>query len=332
MDQTFSFYVQECFQKGFIRLSKNTKKTYRNSMISFIRFLKEKKLKIETMLINEITPEIIEEFLIWLQEKQNNKPSTINVKLAALKSFYSFVYKEKKDLETFNTYTTINNIKKFKEEKTIPDYLTIQEIDSLFSTARTISKKYYVLLLLLYNAALRASEICNLKVKDLFLNNTQYIFVTKGKGNKQRKVPISNEVAKVLKGYLSEYNISDEESPVFLNKNNQPYTRSGIYYILKKIYEETKKKVNDQTMFRHKPHPHIMRHSKAIHMLEAGINIVVIRDFLGHATIETTEIYARISQAKQNEIILENAENKPLNLKRSKREINDLEKWLKNME
>lgn len=112
-----------------------------------------------------------------------------------------------------------------------------------------------------------------------------------GKGNKARVIPISKNVTTILKVYLKSAGIHDVEHHVFVNRNGKPLSRSGVAYILNK-YGQMARAIQPE-LFTTKFHPHILRHSKAMHLLENGVNLIYIRDFLGHSSVTTTEIYAR---------------------------------------
>ena len=104
--------------------------------------------------------------------------------------------------------------------------------------------------------------------------------------------------------------------------------KKGINNILNKNFDLAKKECNDSSMFKVKCHPHIIRHSKAIHLLDCNVDIINIRDFLGHKHISTTEIYARVTDERKEKILLENAIHKPAKAKYTKKEKDDLESWL----
>ena len=116
-----------------------------------------------------------------------------------------------------------------------------------------------------------------------------------GKGNKKRYVPIMGKTSDLLKNYLEENNLLDngkQNHPLFYNSSRHPFTRPGITYILEKNLKKAKE-LNPEILFPSKLKPHMIRHTKAIHLLEAGVNLIYIRDFLGHASVTTTEHYAK---------------------------------------
>ena len=116
-----------------------------------------------------------------------------------------------------------------------------------------------------------------------------------GKGNKKRCVPIMEKTQNLLENYIKENRLwenGNQDHPFFYNSNRHPFTRPGITYILGKYLQQAKKSHPD-TLFPKCLHPHMVRHTKAMHLLEAGVNLIYIRDLLGHVNVTTTEIYLR---------------------------------------
>lgn len=149
-----------------------------------------------------------------------------------------------------------------------------------------------LLLSLMYDSGARVQEICDLRVRDVRLQKPPTVILT-GKGRKTRFVPIMASTANVLTIYFSDNGLSSPDKadqPLFTNHQRGKLTRAGVTYILKKYFDAARQANPDLP---EKISPHILRHSKAMHMLQAGINLIYIRDFLGHVHVETTEIYAK---------------------------------------
>jgi site-specific recombinase XerD len=148
---------------------------------------------------------------------------------------------------------------------------------------------------MLYDTGARVTELINLTVRDVRLDGCPVVKLT-GKGNKVRFVPLMSKTTSLLEGYISENNLNSHEKldfPLFFNRQLHKLTRPGITYILQKYGSENLT-------------PHMLRHTKAMHLLQAGVNLVYIRDLLGHSDIATTEIYAR-ADTEMKRIALENA-------------------------
>ena len=146
----------------------------------------------------------------------------------------------------------------------------------------------------LYDTGARVQELIDLKVCEVRLAPPATITLT-GKGNKKRNVPIMAKTRSLLEGYMAENHLLEngrQQSPLFHNSRYQAFTRPGITYILDKYFKQAELSHTDE-IFPVKLHPHMLRHSKALHLLESGVNLIYIRDFLGHVSVTTTERYLK---------------------------------------
>ena len=151
-----------------------------------------------------------------------------------------------------------------------------------------------------------------------------------GKGNKTRIIPIMPQTINIVKAYINDYGLFNElkiSTPLFFNKKQGKLTRAGISYILNKYIETARKKCPD--LFPNKVSPHIFRHSKAMHLLEGGVNLIYIRDFLGHSSVTTTEIYAKSNPEVKRKAIEQASHNVIPEEKFTKNEKDNLLNWLK---
>lgn len=154
---------------------------------------------------------------------------------------------------------------------------------------------------MLYDSAARVSELCSLSVGDLSFAKPHTVKVL-GKGRKARVIPLSAQVGEILSRYLATARPGAVPTDaLFLNRSGNPLSRAGVAYVLQKCVTAAYR-IHPETL-PPKTHPHIIRHSKAMHLLDAGVNLIYIRDFLGHESVITTEIYARAStEAKRRAI------------------------------
>ena len=146
----------------------------------------------------------------------------------------------------------------------------------------------------LYDTGARVQEIIDLKTGDVRLTKPATITLT-GKGSKKRCVPIIGKTRDLLDNYMNENCLLDngnQNHPLFYNSSRHPFTRPGITYILQKYLKQAKKS-HPEVLFPNSIHPHMVRHTKAMHLLEANVNLIYIRDLLGHVNVTTTEIYMR---------------------------------------
>jgi len=332
-NKDFGQYLSEYFLKYISRqtgYSINTIKSYRDTFTIFLRYLKgELKIKPEKLSFEKMSKKMIEEFMIWLEEDKKYSVSTRNQRLAAIHAFFRYVQIEAP--ENLNLCNCILSIPTKKVAESIIPYLTIDAVKALLEAIDMRTKKGrrdLALIALLYDSAARVQEIADLTVGDIGLSPATVRL--KGKGNKTRIIPIVVQTAKLLGSCLEEYDLLGEESinlPVFSNRNNHKLTRAGITYILSKYVEIARKKT--PKLFRKKVTPHILRHSKAMHLLQANVNLIYIRDFLGHASVITTERYAKADSEIKRKAIEKASSNIVPDKKYSKEEKHELLNWLK---
>jgi integrase/recombinase XerD len=185
------------------------------------------------------------------------------------------------------------------------------------------------ILALMYDTGARVQEIADLKVADIRIKAPATIRLT-GKGNKTRIIPLMPQTMSIVKKYMADYGLLDETkqaNSLFFNKKSEKLTRAGLSYILNKYVDQAK--VTNKELFPEKMSAHVLRHSKAMHLLESGVNLIYIRDFLGHSSVTTTEIYAKSNPEIKRKAI-EGASQKVLPKEKfSTKEKEDLCKWLK---
>lgn len=311
--------------------SENTIKSYRDTFILLFSYADEKHLcpkgRIE---IDIFKKENIISFLDWLESTRNVSVSTRNQRLAALKSFCK--YTSANAIEYLDIFQQILNIKPKKGTSKTVDYLSVDAVSALLKQPDITTKnglRDLALLSLLYESGCRVQELINTKVGDISLSVPATITVT-GKGNKVRIIPLSSNLITIIRKYVIEYQKHDPTQYLFTNKQKAPLTRSGVKYILDKYVSKAKNV--DATLWGNvNVHPHVMRHSKAMHLLESGVNLIYIRDFLGHSSVTTTEIYAKSNPEIKRKFLEEAALNIDSGIdKYSEKEKQDLLEWLKN--
>jgi len=251
--------------------------------------------------MHQINRELILEFIEWL-ENRGNSPVTINHRLAGIKSFINFAQYE--SVENLAYLQPVLSVKSLKTTTRQVDYLTEEQMNNLINLPPTdtfAGLRHRIIMCLLYDTGARVQELCDLKIEDINLGNNPTVKLH-GKGSKIRIVPISKNMNQILEVYISKFfsDIKLKNEYLIKNKNNQQMSRDGIEYIVQKYATILK---NNDPSFPSKVHPHMFRHSKAMHMLAVDIPIVYIRDFLGHEDISTTMIYARADSRKKNEAI-----------------------------
>jgi site-specific recombinase XerD len=306
----FAYYLSLFFSKylpGQKNLRSNTISSYRDTFKLLLVFCQSvKKVKPGAITLKFLTRRLVTDFLEWLERKRKCSISTRNQRLSAIHAFFRYVQAEIPD-NLFEMQQILKIPLKRKPRPLVP-YLTSDELKILFSQPDTRTRKGrrdLMLLILMYDTAARVSEVIDLKVGDIRLSSPAVV-VLNGKGGKVRHVPITGKTKSHLKAYLEEqkrcnWGIADQEIPVFFNQRREKLSRWGISHILKKYVDMAKLDTGFCTSVT--VTPHVLRHSKAMGLLKAGINLIYIRDFLGHVNVVTTEIYARADSEMKRKAI-----------------------------
>lgn len=284
--------------------SKNTIIAYRDGFILFIIFMEQQKIKVDKLTLEKITKEKVVEFLDWLEHERNCSTSTRNARLAAIHSFFQYV--QYQHPENLYEYQKILSIRMKKGEKASINYLSIDGIKLLLQQPDVTTKKgrrNLALLSLMYDTGSRVQELIDLTPCMIRLDKPSTIRIT-GKGKKMRIIPMLEEQVNLLKNYMGEHKLLEPYAgiyPLFCNNRSEKLTRAGVNYILLKY--AAKARLKDSKLIPEKISCHSLRHSKAMHLLEAAVNLIYIRDSLGHVSVTTTEIYARADSVKKREAI-----------------------------
>lgn len=295
-------YFLSKYLPGQRNMSTNTITSYRDTFKLFLIFCETKKKKADRIELTDISRDLIAEYLAWLEEKRECCISTRNQRLAALRSFFHYVSTTAPEM--LLVCQKIFNIPMKKNAKKVMSYFSPEGLHLLLKQPDTMTRqgrRDHALLVLLYDSAARVQELVDLRVRDVRFEDPATITL-QGKGRKSRIVPISSKTASILKQYLTEKcwleNTSTLDFSVFMNSRKFKLSRAGVSHILRK-YVDTARKEN-QGLIPQIVSPHSLRHSKAVHLLRSGVALIYIRDFLGHASITTTEIYVKVdAEAKR---------------------------------
>jgi len=275
--------------------SPNTIYAYRDTFKLLLRFAEtECGIRPERLTIAMIDASLVEKFLDWLGTALGCAISTRNQRLAAIRAFFRYLQREKP--EVMLQCQKILGIDRKTAVKPLINHLPVDAVRHILE-APDISDPYglrdVVLLGLLYETGARVSEIVSLKVMDLRVLPPALVTVL-GKGRKSRQCPLSESMARNIAMYLSLWKLdgADRSScPLFVNHKGEQLTRAGASYVLKKHVNATRQRYLGAIP--RKVSPHMLRHSKAMHLLQAGVNLIYIRDWLGHTSIKTTGVYAK---------------------------------------
>ena len=312
---------------GECNYSMNTKASYSTTFHLLLEFMnKEKNIKPNKIEIEIITKEVIVQFLDWLETNRNVSIQTRNQRLACIKSFYKYVQSNEPDL--FDTCSLILSIKNKKVPNKIISYFSEDEIRIMINYLNNSKDlKKLTMICVLYETGARVSEFINIKLNDLNLSDNASITLY-GKGNKTRVVPISEELVKLINKYLKEIYINYVDDYLFYSNYKKQYERTSINKIIHNFIIILKDKY--PTNFNGSYSPHSFRHTKATHLYNNGTPLLYIKDFLGHSTISSTEIYATLDSKKQREEILKNSKSIKTKNKYSNKKKDNLDNWLKN--
>jgi integrase/recombinase XerD len=273
-------------------LSRHTLLSYRDTFALLLRFLAESRGTDPTALdLEAISPQAVLAFLNHLEQDRHNKTATRNVRLAAIHAFFRYV--------AIHTPERIEQAQRilgipFKRTGSRPiDYLDYDEIGAVLGSVDRTNRegrRDYALLALLFNSGARVQEIVDLGGCDLQLEPPPQVKLV-GKGRKTRICPLWPQTAQVLKQLVSESQLDlRSNAPVFCNRRGERLSRFGIRYLLAKYCQQAVAAC--PSLAGKRLHPHSMRHSCAIYLLKAGVDLPTISHLLGHASINTTNRYA----------------------------------------
>jgi integrase/recombinase XerD len=278
---------------GLRGCSPNTVASYRDAFkLLIVYFRDERSIPPGKLTLDHVEVAAITGFLDWLETSRGNSPSTRNQRLAAISSFCAWLQSE--DPIRMAGYQDIVAIPAKKQIHPDVHHLTVEQTRRLLaqpdrSTRR--GRRDATLLATLYDTAARVQELADLVVRDVRLLPPTMAALT-GKGRKTRHVPLMTNTAAMLASYLAERHLDrpgHDDHPVFFNQHGTKLSRGGIAWIIDKYQARTGDPPLTEVT------PHALRHSKAMHLYEAGVPLPYIRDILGHVDLTTTEIYARAS-------------------------------------
>ncbi len=292
--------------------SRNTIISYQYAFQLLFDFLYEDKgLPPEKVSFSCLSDEYLMEYLAWLENKRGCSPATRNHRRTAISSFAKFALK-KNFSDALRFYTDIKGIPKKKTPKNDDvKYFSKEELAIVLNTPNTkssIGRRDVMMLSFLYASGARAQELCDLTLNDVYFGAATNIRLV-GKGNKARIVTIPENCAAMLKNYLRSRNLdtsreTDLSKHVFSSQTHEHMSISCVEEVVKKYV--SKVKIAHPNLFKRKTYtPHSFRHSIAVHMLECGESLVVIKAFLGHESLSSTAIYASVTPELANKYLRE---------------------------
>lgn len=306
MNMSFSYLVSTFFTSHLAAergLSPNTIASYSDCMRLLVSYTCERfAVEVEAIDIRRLDPDLVLEFLDHIEKKRNNGPVTRNQRLAAIKAFFHFLAKHVPELMLQNE--RLQAIKPKQTDHLPPPSLTIEEVAALIAAPdpKTLcGARDKALLQIMYNTGARVQELADLTVAALHFDNPPAVTLT-GKGRKTRVIPLWQETISVLAHYLQlKKEAGVDSAHVFLNIEDEPLTRFGIGRRLDKYAKIAA--VRCPSLQGRRITPHVFRHTTALHLIESGNDITIVKDWLGHADIKTTSQYVEVSVERKRKAL-----------------------------
>ena len=277
-------------------LTLNTQKSYRDAIRLLFGYVADRHSTDPTRVtVEQLDATLVRAFLVYLESERGNSIASRNQRLAALHSLFRFIGRLVPEL--VDHATQIQAIPLRRTTVSTMAYLEKNEIDAVLAAPNrhhAQGRRDYALLLLLYNTGARASEAVQLTVADLALGSSPSARFF-GKGRKIRTCPLWASTVSVLRELLGTRRGGPAEALVFLNVRGKPMTRFGVHALVSRSVEKASKTL--PTLLDKRISPHSIRHTTAVHLLRAGVDINTIRAWLGHASLETTNRYAEVDLA-----------------------------------
>jgi site-specific recombinase XerD len=313
-------------------LSPNTIKAYRDVFTLLLRFCRDVQgIAPEKLRLAHVDVSLIEVFLDYLATERKSSPRTRNHRLATLHAFFRYVQAE--DPAHMLQCQKILAIPLRRHARPTVAYLSKEELAEILAQPdlqTSAGRRDAVLLSVLYDTGARVQELIDLSVGDVRLDPPAQLRLM-GKGRKMRAVPLMDNTVQFLRDHLQENHLDRREQfdkPLFQNARHQRLSRSGIRYILRKYLVRAQRKL---PTLKRAVSPHTLRHAKGMHLLQSGISLDMIRDFLGHVDVKTTQIYARANLEMKRNALEKITDPSPLPTIPSWQQNKDLLDWLRSL-
>jgi site-specific recombinase XerD len=284
--------VESFFREHLQRMrgvSSHTVRSYRDALRLLFTFVAERNRRdVANLQLADLNVEAVTAFLAHLESKRGNKTASRNYRLAAIRTFFKHLVRN--DLSRADQYQRVLALQSKKTQTSLAQYLEPEDVRVILEqpdrrTARGL--RDHALLTFMYNTGARVSEALAVRLEDLSLVHPKQV-VLHGKGKKNRICPLWRKTVVMLQS-LSTVRAGQPGDLIFRNIRGEPLTRNGVAYLLQKYTTLAARKV--PSLRRRRITPHVVRHSCAVAMLQGGVDVTVIRDVLGHASISTTSRY-----------------------------------------
>lgn len=276
----------------YLKYQKNysiyTCNNYKKDLNEYNNFIVSNKLDYKNLSYEDAT-----KYLKFLNEEKNAK-SSISRKLSSIRSFYKFLVLN--NITDKNIFLIVSSPKK---DKKIPKFINYSDINEIFNVPNintSSGQRERLILEILYGSGVRVSELVNIKLKDINLNNKSILIY--GKGSKERIVSFGDYAYEMILKYINEGRVNllgnIKSDYLIVGKNKENLTTRRIEQIIDKIIEKTSIKLNIT--------PHVFRHTFATHLLDNGCDLLAVQELLGHVSLSSTEIYTHVSNEHLREV------------------------------
>jgi integrase/recombinase XerD len=313
-------------------LSPNTIKAYRDVFTLLLRFCRDVQgIAPDKLRLEQIDVSLVEAFLNYLEKERKSSPCTRNHRLATLHAFFRYVQTEE-PAHMFQCQRILA-IPLRRHIRPTVSYLSKEELFAILAQPDLKTdqgRRDAVLLSILYDTGGRVQELIDLSVGDVRLDPPAQLRLL-GKGRKMRAVPLMGSTVQLLHDYIQEKHLDRPEQfckPLFQNARNQRLSRSGVRYILKKYLLKAQ---SNRPSLNRAVSPHTLRHTKGMHLLQSGVSLEMIRDFLGHVDVKTTQIYATANLEMKRNALEKINDLSPVHAIPSWQQNKDLLDWLRSL-
>ena len=313
-------------------VSPNTIKAYRDVFTLLLRFCRDvQRIAPERLRLEQIDVSLVEAFLDYLEKERHCVPRTRNHRLAALHAFFRYVQLEEPD--RMLQCQKILAIPLRRHSRPTVEYLSKEDLTEILAQPdlrNRWGRRDAVLLSVLYDTGARVQELIDLSAGDVRLDPPTQVRLM-GKGRKMRALPLMEKTVQLLRDHMHENGLDCPEQfdqPLFRNGRGERLSRSGIRYILHKY---VRKAQSTRPSMNRTLSPHTLRHTKGMHLLQSGISMDVIRDFLGHVDVKTTQIYARANLEMKRKALEKTSDSSPVRKIPSWQQNKNLLDWLRSL-
>ena len=281
------FFIERLMNQK--RVSKETVLAYRDTFRLLLKYAQRELGKMPSkLLLEDLDASLICKFLNHLEEERHNTPRTRNHRLAAIRSFFNYASFQEPQLSGHIQRVLAIPTKRYQKREI--DFLTVDEVDAILDAidrSSWIGRRDYTLISLAIHTGMRVSEIINLCCRDVTLGGGAYVYCS-GKGRKDRSMPLGKTVSEVIEHWLGELDVKPSV-PLFPNRQGKKLSRDTVAYTLGKYVSLAEQ--NCSSLLKKRVSPHVLRHTAAVHLLQAGVDLSVIALWLGHESLESTQAY-----------------------------------------